>query len=186
MILFVDGACREESRTRKLAEYYLSKQEEDIITIHLSEDTILPLNDDSLAFRNDLISKQQFDHEMFKYATLLKQADTIVFAAPYYDLSFSANIKTFIEAINIVGYTFAYDSNDLPYSLCHLKKLVYFTTAGGPILSDEYGYGYVKAVFEEFYEVKEFIYIKAEKLDLLGSDPEKILAETYKEIDHLN
>lgn len=186
MILFVDGSCRKESRTRKIAEYYLSKKDEDIIRVNLSEDNILPLNERSLAYRNELIAKEEFEHDMFRYAALLKQADTIVFAAPYYDLSFSANIKAFIEAINIVGYTFAYDSNDMPYSMCHLKKLYYFTTAGGPIISDEYGYGYVRTLFEEFYEVREFAYIKAEKLDLLGSDPDRILCETYRQIDELD
>lgn len=185
MILFVDGSCRDDSRTNALAEYYLNKCDDEIIRLDLSKEDILPLNKDTLALRNDLISRQEFDHEIFRYARLLKKTDTLVIAAPYYDLSFSANIKAFIEAINIVGYTFAYDSNDNPYSLCHINKLVYFTTAGGPILSDEYGYGYVKAMFREFYEVKEFEYIKAEKLDLVGSDPEKIMAEAYQKIDEM-
>ena len=185
MILFIDGTCREESRSRMLAEYYLNKRNEEIIRLKLSNENILPLNEESLAKRNDLISKEDFNDEIFKYAKLLKEADTLVIATPYYDLSFSANIKAFIEAINIVGYTFAYDEKDMPYSLCHIKDLYYFTTAGGPIISDEYGFGYVKTMFKEFYEVKDFYYIKAEMLDIVGQDPIAILDKTKKQIDEL-
>lgn len=185
MILFIDGTLREESRTLALAKYFLNKTDEEIITLKLSDEDILPLNKENLELRNELISRQAFDERIFKYARLLKEADTLVIASPYYDLSFSANIKAFIEAINIVGYTFAYDKNDMPYSLCHLKKLYYFTTAGGPIISDEYGFGYIKTMFKEFYEINEFHYIKAENLDLVGSNPQEIMEVAYKEIDNL-
>ena len=185
MILFIDGTCRKESRSKMLAEYYLNKRNEEIKILKLSNENILPLNIESLDERNKLIEKQDFDNEMFKYAKLLKQADTLVIATPYYDLSFSANIKAFIEAINILGYTFAYNEKDMPYSLCHIKDLYYFTTAGGPIISDEYGYGYVKTMFKEFYEVKDFYYIKAEMLDIVGQDPNAILDKAKKEIDEL-
>ena len=61
------------------------------------------------------------------------KADIIVIAAPYWDLSFPAQLKDYIERVNAVGVTFDYDQEGIPYGLCRAKKLVYITTAGGNI-----------------------------------------------------
>ena len=68
---------------------------------------------------------------------------------------------------------------------CSVKRLFYVTTAGGPILSAEYGYGYVKALAEGFYQIPEIHLIKAEGLDIWGADVEAILREAEAGIDRL-
>ena len=74
-----------------------------------------------------------------------------------------------------MGATFTYSDAGIPTGLCKAKKLYYVTTAGGPIISDEYGFGYVKALANNFYGIEEVHQIKAEGLDVIGADVEAIL-----------
>ena len=103
-------------------------------------------------------------------------------AAPFWDLSFPASLKEYIEQINVLGVTFGYTPEGEPYGLCRAGKLYYVTTAGGPIYSAEYGYGYIKAQCEIFYGIHDTQLISAEGLDLIGADPEAILSETMEQI----
>lgn len=41
--------------------------------------------------------------------------------------------------------------------------------------SDDYGYGYVKALAQGFYGIREVCQVKAEGLDMIGADVEEIL-----------
>ena len=63
----------------------------------------------------------------------------------------------------------------MPKGLCRAKRLYYITTAGGPIFSDEFGFGYVKALANTFYGIEEVYQIKAEGLDVDGADVDKII-----------
>ena len=181
--LFINACIREGSRTRELAEYLLKTLDPDYVEVEVQKENIRPLNEDSLNRRGQLCMEEKYDDPFLCYARQFKEAETVVIAAPYYDLSFAAGLKDYLETINVVGLTFHYLEDDVPSTLSNVKRLIYITTAGGTIVSHEYGYGYVKAVFENFYEVKDHVYFYAEKLDLAGADPEKILQETRDQID---
>lgn len=182
-ILWIDACVRKESRTRLLAEHVLSKLEGTVTKVDLDKEKIQPLTGNALAERSKKAEEGAFTDPVFRYALQLKDADEIVISAPYWDLSFPAVLKTYLEAINIVGLTFCYTEDNRPVSMIKAKRLIYITTAGGEIVSDEPGFGYVRLVMNEFYGVCEFLYFKAENLDIIGSDPEDILNETRKEID---
>ena len=70
-------------------------------------------------------------------------------------------------------------------SLCKAKKLVYITTADGPVISDEFGFGYIKSLAENFYGINDINYIKAEGLDIFGANIQKILEIAKKDIDKI-
>ena len=123
-------------------------------------------------------------NSMFDLARQFAEAETIVIAAPYWDLSFPASLKTYIEHVNVVGVTFAY-ADDEPYGMCRAQQLIYVTTAGGPIYSDELGYGYIKELCEKFYGIKETRYIKVENLDLYGADVEGLMNEGREKIRNM-
>ena len=53
------------------------------------------------------------------------------------------------------------------------------------IADDAYGYGYVKALAEGMFGIDEVLLIKAENLDIYGSDVYKIMSEAKREIDKL-
>ena len=183
MILFVNACVRPESRTKRLAEYVLKKLGASVKEVNLEKENILPLNNASLQYRTEKASKAAFDDPVFCYAKDFAAADTIVMAAPYWDLSFPASIKCYIEAINVLGLTFAYSESGRPYGLCKAKRLIYVTTAGGPIFNEEAGFGYVQSLAKNFYGIQEVICINAENLDLIGADVEGILQKAEQEAD---
>ena len=184
-ILFIDACVRDCSRTRKLAEYLIGKLEGTVEKMVLEEYSFPHMDQNFLAFRDAATAADDHSGDVFAPARQFAEADIIVVAAPFWDLSFPSYLKTYIEQINILGVTFGYTAEGVPFGLCRAKKLYYVTTAGGPIYSAEYGYGYIKAQCEIFYGIPETVLIKAENLDLVGADPEKILAASRQEIDDL-
>ena len=184
-ILYINACIREASRTKELAQYALSKLQGNIEEINLDFEKITPLYKEQLELRDSLIGNKNYNHPMFKYAKQFANAETILIAAPYWDLSFSAILKTYIENINVNGITFSYSEKGYPASLCKAKKLVYITTAGGPVISDEFGFGYIKSLAENFYGIKDMNYIKAEGLDIFGANIQEILEIAKKDIDKI-
>lgn len=183
-ILFVNACVHPESRTKKLADYFLSKIDGDIKEINLNEEKIPPLNMETLIYRTRLTEEMNFDEAIFKYAHCYANADLIVVAAPYWDLSFPAVLKTYIENINVNGIVFKYDEKGNVIGLCKAQRLVYITTAGGKI-SHEYGFEYMKSIAQDFHGIENVDYIKAEELDIIGSDVDKILQKAKEKIDKL-
>ena len=132
-ILFVNACVRPESRTAGLARYLLEKMEGQVTELKLGDEDIRTLDLESLNRRNDLIEKKEFSDDMFRYARQFGTADTVVIAAPYWDMSFPAMVKAYVEAIMVQGLTFHYTEEGIPQGLTNIKKVIYVTTAGGPI-----------------------------------------------------
>ena len=182
-ILHINACVRKDSRSNKLAQYALSKLEGDFEEINLDFEKITPLYKEQLELRDDLIKDKNYNHPMFKYAKQFANADIILISAPYWDLSFPAILKTYIENINVNGITFSYSEKGYPVSLCKAKKLIYITTSGGAIISDDFGFGYIKSLAENFYGINDTHYIKAEGLDIRGVNIQEILKKAKKEIE---
>ena len=175
MILFINTCVRPESRTLRLAKKVLENIRNcgEIIEVRPNNK---PLDNSTLEYRTQLISKSNYEDPIFDDAKIFARADKIVIAAPYWDLSFPASLKNYIEAINITGLTFGYTNEGRPYGLCKAQELIYVTTAGGFITSGAYGYGYIKELAGTFYGIPEISCIKAEGLDIIGADVEDILS----------
>ena len=184
-ILYIDACVRQDSRTRALADYLLSKLPGRVSHLVLQDTEIPPLDEDRLNRRNACCSSKDFSDPYFSLARQLAAADVIVVAAPYWDLSFPAVLKQYVEAVSINGITFTYSDKGLPVGLCRAEKLYYVTTAGGPIFNDAPGYGYIRSVFHDLYGVKDSVCIKAEGLDIYGADVENILGAARQAIDAL-
>ena len=184
-ILYVNACVRTDSRTNKIAQYALSKLQGNIEEINLDFEKIIPLYKEELELRDSLIKDKNYNHSIFQYAKQLANADIILISAPYWDLSFPSILKTYIENINVNGITFSYSEKGYPISLCKAKKLIYITTAGGPIISDEFGFGYIKSLAENFYGIKDISYIKAEGLDIWDANVHEILEKTKNDIDKI-
>ena len=185
MILYVNTCVRRESRTAQLAGYLISRLGEQAEEFRPSEAGFPTADESFIAKRDFLISSGSFDDALFEPARAFAAADTVIVAAPYWDLSFPAALKQYFEQINVLGVTFSYSPEGVPVGLCRAKRLFYVTTAGGMILSDDYGFGYVKALAENFYHIPEIYQIKAEGLDLPDTDVEGELQRAKDEIDRL-
>ncbi|MBR4344771.1 MAG: NAD(P)H-dependent oxidoreductase [Lachnospiraceae bacterium] len=183
MILYIDVCVRGDSRTRELGEALLSRLGGDVVRVNIGEMKFDISDEEFLKKRDSLIAKRMFDDDSFKLARQFAKADAIVIAAPYWDLSFPAALKQYIEKINVLGITFEYSAEGYPIGLCKAKKLYYVMTAGGNYVPEEFGYGYIKALAENFYGIKEVRLIKATGLDIFGNNPEEIMAEAISGIE---
>lgn len=182
MILFVDACVRAHSRTKRLAEALLAKLNEEAVHVALEEISFAVTDEDYLKKRDELISIGEFDNDMFALARQFAAADTIVIAAPFWDLSFPAKLKQYIEAINVTGVTFEYTPEGIPKGLCNANELYYVMTAGGDYVPWEFGFGYIKALAQNFYGIKNVEIIKAIGLDIVGADVPAIMDEAISNI----
>jgi len=174
MTLYISCCVREESRTKRLAKAVLQKLGGDFTELNLYEENLHPLDRETLNKRTSLIEKGDYSDPMFDYAKQFTNADTIVIAAPYWDLSFPAMLKIYIENIYVTGIVSAYDENGMPVGLCKAKELYYITTAGGPY-DPTYSYGYIESIAKNFFGIPKTHLVKAEMLDVEGYDAEKII-----------
>lgn len=181
-ILYVNACVRPMSRTMELAKCVLKKLEGEVEELNLEVEQIRPHTWERLQKRDALLAGERFEDPMFRYARQFREADTILIAAPYYDLSFPSSLKNWVESICNVGLTFYYDEHDQPQTLCRGKKLIYVTTAGASF-TPEFGFGYIRRVFTEFFHIEDAVCFFAEKLDLRGSDVDAIMAEAKATID---
>ena len=122
--------------------------------------------------RDSLIYAGQFDDPFLKLARQFADAEEILIAAPFWDLSFPASLKQYIELINVVGVTFVYTEEGIPKGLCKAKKLTFVTTAGGDFFPEEFGYGYIKSMAQNFYGINDVELVKVTGLDIIGNDAE--------------
>ena len=174
MVLFVNGCVRENSRTLELAGSVLERISDTIEEICLYPNGPEGLDAEKLRLREELLATGTYDHPMFRFAKQFAAADTIVMAAPYWDLAFPAKIRAYLEEITVSEITFRYGANGIPQGLCKAKSLIYVTTAGGPIVQD-FGFEYVKSLAHLFYGIPDVFLVKAEGLDVWGNDPDEIL-----------
>ena len=181
MILFVNACSRKGSRTAWLAERFLLKLNEPYDEIRLYDTEFPSVDEEYLTRRDRLISEGKFDDPLFDAARQFAEADGIVIAAPFWDLSFPAVLKQYLEQINAVGVTFYYTPEGVPSGLCRAERLTYITTAGGEFVPDEYGFGYVKALAQNFWGIPEVNLISAAGLDIVGANTEEILRRVCEE-----
>ena len=183
-ILFINACPREGSRTLELARHLLTKLDGTVEELALFEENLLPLNGKTLALRDKMTANQNFDHPIFKYARQFAKADTIVLAAPFWDLSFPSALKIWLEYVMAKEITFRYTEEGFPCGLCKAKKLFYISTAGGPVLPSHMGFSYVDALAKSYFGIPETVLFSAENLDVVGADTAAILSKAKEEIDN--
>ena len=180
-ILFIDACTRKDSRTRRLAEAVLSHIDGVVTHLKLYDESLYPVDENAVVQREQCVSCGSCESDQLKYAKQFAAADEIVIAAPHWDLSFPSLLKVYIENVTVIGVTFAYTEQGEPYGLCKAERLIYVATAGGRILDESFGYGYVRALCRRFYGIPVTESLCAQKLDLVGENPEEILQEAIDE-----
>ncbi len=175
MTLFINACVRKASRTKELADFFLSRQGNPYEEVRLDAIEFPTADESFLEKRERLIREKDFSNPLFDLARQFAAADDIVIAAPFWDLSFPALLKLYFEQINVTGITFVYTPEGIPAGLCKAGCLTYITTAGGNFFPEEYGPGYVRSLARNFYGIPEFRLIKATGLDLEGADVDHIL-----------
>ena len=182
-ILLINACVREESRTLRLTKRVLAHLNGAVTEIDLEHEALRPLTGETLAQREAILQSGDLGSPMLRHARAFAAADEIVVAAPYWDLSFPAAVKTFFEHVTVTGVTFSYGEDGRPVGHCRAKRLFYVMTAGGPILPPNHGFAYVRDLANMFYGIPETVLFSAELLDVVGADVEQILREAEAQID---
>lgn len=185
-ILFVNCCISQNasSRTKMLCDaffcaYRQAHPKDTVEELTLANEPLSPMTAKDLDRRDALIANRQFDDPMFRYARQLAHADQVVVGAPYWDMSFPAILKVYIENVSVNGIAFHYTEQG-PKGLCRAQKLLYLTTAGGFINGADSGVAYMNDVCKMF-GIDAFDSIAAEGLDIDGADVSKIMEQACKE-----
>jgi FMN-dependent NADH-azoreductase len=133
---------------------------------------------DVLERRDALRHADDFGDEMFDLAKQLIAADHVVIGAPYWDLSFPAKLKMYLERCSVDKLTFIYNEHGVPVGQCKADSLTYITTAGGFIGDLNFGFDYVKGLAGTLFGIKKFYFASAEGIDIFGVDVNAKLEET--------
>lgn len=181
-LLFIDACVnRGISRTEQLAQTLLKEMnqngEYEIETLNLEDEDLKLFTGKESALRESLTRAGNFEGPLFTYAKQFAAADRIVVAAPYWDFSFPARMKCYLEQICVTGLTFTFSSKGIPGGLCHADSLHYVTTSGGSIGELNLGYEYLEKLCKVYYGINETVCYTAEGLDIEGNSVEKIMKE---------
>lgn len=186
-LLFINACVRgERSRTLKLARHFLeaygAKHPDTVITERdLCRDRLQPQYPEILDQRDALWAAGRLDQPMFDAARQFAAADRIVIAAPFWDLSYPAILKIYLERISVANITFGYNELGEMVGLSRARDLVFLTTRGGAYL--ETGLGWMEMGARQLealcamYGVDRFHCVAAEGLDDERRDRQAILAE---------
>ena len=181
-LLFIDACVnRGISRTEQFAQALLKEMnqngEYEIETLNLEDEDLKLFTGKESALRESLTRAGNFEGPLFIYAKQFAAADRIVVAAPYWDFSFPARMKCYLEQICVTGLTFTFSSKGIPGGLCHADSLHYVTTSGGSIGELNLGYEYLEKLCKVYYGINETVCYTAEGLDIEGNSVEEIMKE---------
>ena len=185
-VLFVDCCIRREaSNTKKLAEAFLSALPSDcaVTRLDLMAEDLSYFKDSYFDQREALLAENRRDHPRFRYAHQFAQADLIVIAAPFWDLSFPALLKVYIEQVSVDGITFGSTEEGLK-GLCRASHMIFLTTRGGFYTGDamEMGSRYLEAL-HTFFGIGEYACIAADGMNVAGFDAEASLRRAMQDAE---
>ncbi len=115
MILYINACVRSESRTKRLADHLIAGLgDPDIKEVRILEMDLPVVDEAFINKRTGLYAENNYSDPIFDPAKDFAAADTIVVAAPFWDLSFPAALKQYFEQICVLGITFFYNEQDIP------------------------------------------------------------------------
>lgn len=183
VLLFVDATVRPAgiSRTGRLCRSYLdafsrSHPEYRITRIQPDKMNLSPKHLPVLEEETALLAAGRTDHPMFEAARQFAAADRILIGAPYWDFSFPAVLKIYLERICVSGITFTY-KQDRPVGLCRARRLDYLTTCGGFVTGFDLGSVYITKMCSTLLGIPDCRSLVVDKLDTMDADIETIMQE---------
>lgn len=182
-LLFVDCCISqrgEGSRTRALANAYLEAFEKkhpdwEIERVDAAALELAPLTPELLDARDALARAGDFKAPVFAQARAFAAADSIVVAAPYWDLSYPAQLKLYVEHISANGLCYHYGERGCVGD-CRAEKLVYLTTGGDFEGAESIGVLHFRQL-SKMFGIPEFDYVFAGALDIDPAQTPRLLEE---------
>ena len=168
-----------DSRTRALADAFLeafraSHPTAEVETVEPAALGLRSFDPEMLNDRDALAGIGAWDAPVFEEARRFRAADGIVVAAPFWDLSFPAALRTYIEYISANGLTYHYDETGC-HGDCMARQLVYLTSGGDVEREDSVGVVYWRQLAAMF-GIPQFDYVFAGGLDAAPEQAAELLA----------
>ena len=182
-LLFADCCISQKggkSRTARLCRAFLEEarrtnKELSIEHLDLKEMELKPFTADMLDRRDALFASGRFDAPEYELARQFRDADGIVIGAPFWDLSFPAQLRIYIEHISANGITYYYDEQG-PHGNCSGRWLAFLTTGGDYEDAGSAGIEYWRQLCN-MYGIGQFCSIFAGGLDADPAAAEKIMED---------
>ena len=171
-LLFVNCCISQRgtgSRTRTLADAFLTAFQASHPGAEVEEvtpETLLalkPFDAKMLDQRDTLAQAGDFSAPVYALAQQFRAADAVVVAAPFWDLSYPAALRTYIEYISAVGLTYHYTDAGCCGD-CAAEHLVYLTSGGDVEREDSVGVVHWRQLAAMF-GIPRFDYVFAGGLD---------------------
>ncbi len=174
-LIVIDACMRDEaSRTRRILLPLVTELEKRyaVETVRLDGEDYQAVGRRVLAER----ARGYVPQNIVDMAKRLAAADRIVIAAPFWDMSYPAILKVFIENMSLFGITFR-DSGTRFEGLCKCEKVLYITTRGMNVQTGDPLDGatpYIKAI-SALWGLGDVVTLAAENLDYYT--PEEVEAK---------
>ena len=103
--LFINACVRGESRTLQLCKEYMKRHWEKatVKEVSLKDSSLAPVNEEMLRQRDADISAGDFSSSRYDWARDFADADEILIGAPFWDCSFPAVLKVYLEHICVLS-----------------------------------------------------------------------------------
>ena len=172
-LLFVNCCISQRggaSRTKALADAFLTAFRASHPGAEVEEVTpeallaLKPFNAEMLNRRDALAAENAFDAPVYALARQFRAADAVAVAAPFWDLSYPAALRTYIEYISANGLTYHYDAAGC-HGDCAAGHLVYLTSCGDMEREDSVGVIHWRQLAAMF-GIPQFDYVFAGGLDV--------------------
>ena len=190
-LLFVDACPRDPavSRTYRLCEAFCAAFADShpgwvIQRVRLADLDLPPFDGQRVLAREALVDADAFDAPEFALARDLAACDLLLIGAPYWDLSFPAMLKLWVEHIFVRRLTFVYTPEGDPVGLCKARSVMYLTTAGSPVGENDFGETYLRGV-TGLLGMGPLSSVRAEGLDIQTNDAEALLAQAMQKAREL-
>lgn len=192
-VLYIKANAKpdEDSRTSRVSngfveEYKRSHPEDEVITLDLYKENIGFLTEEDVALHN-VEPGQGKNHPVLKYAYQFLETDKVIISAPFWNLSFPAILKAYLDYITVGGITFQYTSQGPVGMCCDGKKVIHFVTRGGeysqePLSSFELGDRYLRTIFG-FLGIQDFTTFALENMDRSSTDVELVIEQAIKDAE---
>ena len=187
-VLHINSSARlNDSNSRIIGQYVVDELKQPIISRDLAMDPLPPISAEDLvgvhgssdSQRTSLKAQLSLSDSLIDE---LRQADTLVIAAPMYNFGIPASLKQWIDAICRAGVSFKYTDQG-PVGLLGIERAIIITSSGGTPIGGEMDFAsrYLELICN-FIGIQDVFHI-----DAGGSkrNPEQVIASGKKQVDEV-
>jgi len=199
LVIYAHPESAKKSSTNELYQnfidtYKATHPNDEIVVHNVSEYMPFPLNKIAISVYNKSMAHKEFnpDEDRFKDARQkwvdeFAGADKYLFVNPMYNLFIPSEMKSYIDMVMQVPYTFHYTPEGVPEGNLHNKKAIHLQTNGGnyhgshgaPDMSSlDLGDAYIKTILH-IMGVTDYQGIFAEGMDHDPKNAQKILQDAF-------